>query len=83
MSAWWITSAILLAALVPCAAKCLRGDPVDRFVGLQLAETTTVLLLLAAALGQGRAAFVDVALAAAVLSFGSSVVFARFLERWL
>ncbi len=83
MTAWAIASCILAAALGPCAVTCLRGDAVDRLIGLQTAQTVTVLLLLALALLVGRAAFVDVALAAALLSFGSTLVFARFLERWL
>ena len=63
-------------------AVCLRGSPVDRLVGLELAGTVDTLVLL---LDQAydRAIYFDLALALALLSFAGGLVFARFLERWI
>ncbi len=83
MSPWVVAAAAMMAALVPAAIRCFRGDPVDRLVGLETAGVIVpqVLLLLAEAFA--RPAFFDLALTAALLAFGSGLVFARFLERWL
>ena len=61
----------------------LRGGPVDRLVGLELAGTVDTLVLLVLAQAYDRSIFFDLALALALLSFASGLVFARFLERWI
>jgi multicomponent Na+:H+ antiporter subunit F len=63
-------------------AVCLRGSPVDRLVGLELAGTVDTLVLLLAQ-AYDRAIYFDLALALALLSFAGGLVFARFLERWI
>ncbi len=78
-----LTAAGLFAALVPAGAVALRGDPVRRAVGLQLAGTVLALLLLALAQALGQPTFQDLAVALAVVSYGGGLVFARFLARWL
>ncbi len=83
MSGWTAVSLLFLAALVPCAPVCLRGDAADRLAGLEMAAVVTTLALLSLAQAAARPAFVEVGLAAAILSFGGGMVFARFLERWL
>jgi multicomponent Na+:H+ antiporter subunit F len=80
---WLITATVLLAAMAPCGVVCLRGDPIDRLVGLETAGTLASLILLVLAVGFGRAPFIDLGLAVALLSFGGGLVFARFLERWM
>jgi multicomponent Na+:H+ antiporter subunit F len=64
-------------------AVCLRGSPVDRLVGLELAGTVDTLVLLLLAQAYDRAIYFDLALALALLSFAGGLVFARFLERWI
>ncbi len=72
-----------MICLVPCGIACLRGDALNRLVGLEAAGLIAALILLLLAEGLRRAPFTDLALALALLSFGGGLVFARFLERWM
>ncbi len=83
MNTWLITAALFIAGLAPCGAICLRGDPMDRLVGLLMAGNLVTLALVLLAEGFHRAPFQDLALTMALLSFAGGLVFARFLERWL
>jgi hypothetical protein len=51
MNEWLVAALALLVGLLPCGLVWLRGDPVSRLVGLEMAGTvdTLVLLLLAQA----------------------------------
>ena len=46
MNEWSVAALALLAGLVPCGVVCLRGSPVDRLIGLELAGTVDTLVLL-------------------------------------
>ena len=83
MNVWLVATLALLAGLVACGIVCLRGDVVDRLVGLEMAGVVVTLALLLLAQGFGRVVYVDLALALALLSFAGGLVFARFLERFL
>ncbi len=83
MNAWLIGATVLLFALIPCATVVFRGSPMDRVVGLEMAGMIEVLILILLAEGFHRIPFYDIALALALLAFGGSLVFVRFLERWL
>lgn len=83
MNAWLISATVLLFTLVPAGIITFRGDPMDRLVGVEMAATITTLTLMLLAHGFQRIPFYDIALAAALLSFGGGMVFVRFLERWL
>ena len=83
MNEWVLAALALLAGLVPCGWLCLRGDPVNRLVGLELAGVLDTLVLLLLAEGFHRQVYFDLALALALLSLASGLVFARFLERWV
>jgi multicomponent Na+:H+ antiporter subunit F len=78
---WAVAALALLIGLVPCGVVCLRGGPVDRLVGLEMAGTVDTLVLLLLAQAYDRAIYFDLALA--LLSFAGGLVFARFLERWI
>ena len=80
---WLAATLALLAGLVPCGIVCLRGDVVERLVGLEMAGVVVTLVLLLLAQVVGRVVYVDLALALALLSFAGGLVFARFLERFL
>jgi len=80
---WLVAALALLVGLVPCGVVCLRGDPVNRLVGLEMAGAVDTLVLLLLAQAYGRAIYFDLALALALLSFAGGMVFARFLERWI
>jgi multicomponent Na+:H+ antiporter subunit F len=80
----WLLAAIgLLLALVPCFILCMRGDALNRLVGLETAGTISVLLLVVLAEALQRDFLYDMALAQALLTFGGGLIYARFLERWL
>jgi multicomponent Na+:H+ antiporter subunit F len=83
MTAWLLAAVCLLIGLVPCGMVCMRGTPMDRLVGLELAGTVDTLILLSLAEGFHQAIFFDLALVLAILSFAGGLVFVRFLERWL
>ncbi|MFL5344548.1 MAG: monovalent cation/H+ antiporter complex subunit F [Hyalangium sp.] len=83
MNLWLLAAAGMMLSLVPCVIACLRGKPVDRLASLEMAGVVTTLLLVLLAQGFHRIPFYDLALTLALLSFGSGLVFARFLERWL
>lgn len=83
MNLWLLASAGMMVSLVPCIIACLRGKPVGRLVALELAGVILTLLLVLLSQAFHRLPFYDLALALALLSFGSGLVFARFLERWL
>jgi multicomponent Na+:H+ antiporter subunit F len=83
VSVWTVATLALLAGLVPCGITCLRGDVVDRLVGLEMAGVVVTLVLLLLAQAFDRVIYVDLALALALLSFAGGLVFARFLERYL
>jgi multicomponent Na+:H+ antiporter subunit F len=78
-----VAALALLAGLVPCGVVCLRGDPLSRLVGLEMAGVVDTLVLLLLAQAYDRAIYFDLALALALLSFAGGMVFARFLERWI
>jgi multisubunit Na+/H+ antiporter MnhF subunit len=83
MNQWLVAATVLLVALLPCAALCIRGGVLDGLVGLELAGVITTVVLLLIAEGFQRQPFVDLALVFAVLQFGGSLAFARMLERRL
>lgn len=83
MNAWLICATILLLALIPVGIQVFKGDTMDRLVALEMGGIMTPLILLLLTQGLQRMALYDIALSAALLSFGGGLVFARFLERWL
>lgn len=83
MNAWIISATVLLFGLVPLLVACFRGDPMDRLVGFEAVSMISVLILMLLTIGFQRVDLMDVALAAALLSFGGGLAYARFLERWL
>ncbi len=83
MSLWFAGSLGLLVALVPTGIVCFKRDAMDRLAGLEMATVLGALALMTIAQGLHQPSFYDLALALALLSLGGSLVFVRFLERWL
>lgn len=83
MNLWLGAASAVMAALAPTAWMALRGSPERRLVGLQMAGILITLALVLLTIGFGRLPFIDLALTLAILSFGSGLVFARFLEKHL
>ena len=80
---WAIATLALLLALAASTAASFRGDPGDRLVGLETSGVVATLFAVTFAQAVGRPALLDLAVTGSALSFGSAIVFARFLARWL
>ena len=83
MNLWLLAASAVSAALVPCAFVSLRGKAEQRLVGVEMTGLLVTLALVLFTVGFGRLPFIDLALTLAILSFGSGLVFARFLEKHL
>jgi multicomponent Na+:H+ antiporter subunit F len=83
VNAWLVSATVLLFALIPVGIRAFKGDTMDRLVALEMCGIITSLILLLLTQGLQRMALYDIALSAALLSFGGGLVFVRFLERWL
>ena len=83
MNEWFVAAAVLLACVFPVGWVCLRADPMDRVVALELAGNVGALVLVVLSEALGRDALFDVALLLAVLSFAGGLTFVRFMERWV
>lgn len=83
MNCWIVTALAVLGCMIPCFLLCLRGDAMSRLVGLEAGSTMAVIVLLLLTEVVNQSSFVDLALTLALLTYGSGLVFARFLERWL
>jgi multicomponent Na+:H+ antiporter subunit F len=83
MNTWLWADVALLLSIVPCALVILRSEtPGDWLVGLQMAGLIVVLALLILAQAMKRPSFFDLAVALALLSFSSGLLFAHFITRW-
>jgi multicomponent Na+:H+ antiporter subunit F len=78
-----LTATAASASLIPCAWACLRGSPERRLVGLEMTGIIITILLVLLMMTRQRLPFVDMPLTLALLTFGSGLVFARFLEKHL
>lgn len=75
-------SLVLCGALALAGWRLIRGPSfADRFVAFDMLTALGIGFAGLAALATGRALFVDVALALAVINFVGTVAFALFLER--
>ncbi len=83
MNLWLWAAAGMLLSLVPCGVVVYRGDLADRLVGQEMAGALVKIELLLLAEGFERSSFFDLPLTLALLSFGSGMVFARIVQRWL
>lgn len=83
MNLWLLAGSAVAAALVPCAFAALHGAAERRLVGLQMCGLLVTMALVLFTVGFGRLPFIDLALTLGILSFGSGLVFARFLEKHL
>ena len=84
MNEWLIAALALILGIIPCGVLAWRGSsPIDALVALEMVGTLATLALMLMAEGYGRAPFFDLAVVLAPLSIAGSLVFARFLERWV
>lgn len=78
-----LAGVLLVGGFGSCLLGACRGGPVARLVALELGSVVAVLVLLLLSAGYGRSSYQDVGLVLAIVSFAGSLVYARFLERWL
>lgn len=81
-----VIATVALAMLVPLAitaAAASRGSTGGRFVATQLAAIIAVQLTVVLSMQAGVPYYADVALLLALVAVVASLLFARFLERWL
>lgn len=83
MNLWLYAGAAVSAALFPCADMCLRGPVERRLVGMEMAAFLVILAMVLFTVGFRRLPFIDLPLALAVMSFGGTFVFVRFLGKHL
>jgi multicomponent Na+:H+ antiporter subunit F len=83
MNAWLVAGGAVSCTLLLCADMSLRGSPERRLVGLEMASIVVTVAMILFTVGFGRSIFIDLPLALAVMSFGSGLVYARFLEKHL
>ena len=80
----WLWAAIGLAlGLLPCGLVLRRAKLGDRLLAQQLASQIVALVLVLLGIGTQQSFILDLALAVALLSSVGTLLFARFLERWL
>ena len=81
MNLWELGAVILLGALLPCVAICLRAGAGSALAALEITGTvvTTVLMILSEAFV--RQPFIDLAIVAALLTSVGSLAFARLMEQ--
>ena len=83
MNMWLWSALAMLLAYVPTGIATFQGDPADRLVALEYAGVLTILEMVLLTEGFNRGIYYDLPLTLAFLCFGSGMVFARFLQRWL
>ena len=83
MNPWLLAGCAVVLSAVPAGVQVFRGDPMDRLTGLEMMGILVPIALLLLSQAFQRTAYLDLAVAAALLAFGAGLVFARFLERWL
>ena len=83
MNAWLVAATALVVGLLPCLVVCLRAPIMDALVALELSSVLIALVLVLLAEGFARSSYYTLPLVLSVLGFGGSLVFVRFLDRWL
>ncbi|HEX8947600.1 MAG TPA: MrpF/PhaF family protein [Dissulfurispiraceae bacterium] len=83
MNVWLVFAAVFLSGMLPGIAACMRGRMLERIVALQMVQVLAVIVMLLMAEGYRRDIYFDMALTLSLLSFAASLVFIRFMERWL
>lgn len=83
MNAFTLAATVLLVGYAPLGWVALRHRPIDGVVALELGGGLAVLILLCLAEGFHRSFEYTLPIVAAVMSWIGSLVFVRFLGRWL
>ena len=83
MNAFLIAATVLLTALAPLLLVASLRRPIDGLIAVEAAGAVTTLALLCLSVGLEDSVLFTVAVIGAVASWIGSLVFARFLGRWI
>ena len=83
MKSWELAAQAMMFVLIPLAWISAKGDPRQRLVSFYMADVVITLLMMLLTLAFSRMPLMDLAVALALMSFGSGIVFARFFARHL
>jgi multisubunit Na+/H+ antiporter MnhF subunit len=83
VSGFVVAAIAMLIGIIPCAIVVWRGTAMEALVGYEAISSIAVMVLVLLAEGFNRFGELELPIVLAVLLFGSGLVFARALERWL
>lgn len=83
MSAFVVAAIAMLVGMIPCGIVVWRGTAMEALVGYEAISSIAVMVLVLLAEGFNRFGELELPIVLAVLIFGSGLVFARAMERWL
>ena len=83
MNAFTVAALALVVGLVPLGLVCLRRPELDGVVALQLAGSTTTVILICLAEGFHRSSYFDLPVVCAAVTLVGGLIFARFFGRIL
>jgi multisubunit Na+/H+ antiporter MnhF subunit len=78
-----VAAIAMLVGIVPCGIVVWRGTAMEALVGYEAISSIVVMVLVLLAEGFSRFGELELPIVLAVLLFGSGLVFAHALERWL
>jgi len=83
MPMWLVSVVALLPPFFAAIVSAGRGSPGSRLVGIQLATSLAIIILIALSFTFDQASSIDLALCLAILTLPGTLLFALFYERWL
>jgi multisubunit Na+/H+ antiporter MnhF subunit len=83
VSGFVVAAIVMLAGMIPCGIVVWRGTTMEALVGYEAISAIAVMVLVLLAEGFDRFGELELPIVLAVLLFGSGLVFARAMERWL
>jgi multisubunit Na+/H+ antiporter MnhF subunit len=83
MNAFVIAAIAMLVAVIPCGIVMVRGKVMEAVVAYEAISSVIIIVLVLLAQGFVRSGEFELPVLLAMLILGGSLVFVRFLERWL
>ena len=83
MNFWLGAAIILLAGLFVCGVMCMKSNLMNRLTALQLSNVISSVIILLLAEGFHNDIFFDSALCLVIISFAGTLIYIRFIEKWL
>jgi len=83
VTGWLVAAAALLVVILAVGIVASTGPVMRRVIALEIGGVLVTLALVLLAEGFDRDVYFDLAVVLAAMTFATSLVFVRFLERWL